>query len=126
MAKESSFIKAYILNGQPVCEIYGLSSIQATSLLRAVINRIEADVLKGITDGAVSDTMPPVSPTGYRAASVKELLQHSQRRAIESLCRYIGVDPDKECRENMDCTVEELSYPGAIVFIRILEDRRKL
>ncbi len=111
----------------------GIKKAEHDALKRAAVKfGIARDLYKKESDTIERDgAVPPPNPTndGFPsnpiARSLSDLVTAKQLGMIRAIAREIGVDPDVECQNVMQCKTDELSKKAASGLIQHLQDLQK-
>ena len=106
----------------------GIKKAEHDALKRAAVKfGIARDLYKKESDaiereGAVVHEADGEFPSNPVARNLNDLVTAKQLGMIRAIAREIGVDPDEECTEVMNCKTDELSKKAASSLIQHLQD----
>ena len=109
----------------------GIKKAEHDGLKRAAVKfGIARDLYKKESDTIEREgAVPPQNDGGFPsnpiAKSLSDLVTAKQLGMIRAMAREIGVDPDEECQNVMNCRTDELSKRAASSFIQHLQDMQK-
>jgi hypothetical protein len=110
----------------------GIKKAEHDALKRAAVKfGIARDLYKKESDTIERDGAVPVQtqynnsgeiPSNPIAKSLSDLVTAKQLGMIRAIAREVGVDPDEECNNLMQCKTDELSKKAASALIQHLQD----
>jgi len=109
----------------------GIKKAEHDALKRAAVKfGIARDLYKKESDaieheGAVVHEADGEFPSNPVARNLQDLVTAKQLGMIRAISREIGVDPDEECTEVMNCKTDELSKKAASSLIQHLQDMQR-
>jgi len=109
----------------------GIKKAEHDALKRAAVKfgiarelyKKESDAIE--REGAVVHEADGEFPTNPVARNLNDLVTAKQLGMIRAIAREIGVDPDEECNEVMNCKTDELSKRAASSLIQHLQDLQR-